>query len=218
MFTGITQNIGESVYINKKANIVNIGFKCGKFSDGAAIGESIAVNGVCLTVSSKERDVLFFDVSDETLKSTNLKDIKLGTRVNLEKAMAIGDRLGGHIVTGHVDGIGIIKTIEKNAQTHTITISAPETILKYIVSKGSIAIDGISLTVQKVHNSRFTLVIIPHTLKETTLANKQIGDKVNLEADIIGKYVEKLIEPFINKNISSDNTLLAKLKEEGYLK
>ncbi len=167
-----------------------------RISNGVKKGDSISVNGVCLTVTSYELRVTSFkvDVSPETLKKTNLGELKTGEKVNLEKALKIGDRLGGHFVTGHIDGVGIIKKRIKEGSTFLFEIEAPDEIMNYIIPKGSIAVDGISLTIVNFSKDRFSVSVIPHTLEVTTLGFKRVGDKVNLEADMIGKYVVKLIK------------------------
>lgn len=159
----------------------------------ARIGDSIAVNGVCLTVTEFAGGCFVADVMPETMDKTSLANLKSGDRVNLERALRVGDRLGGHIVSGHVDGVGTI--IEQNRQdiALVIRIAAPQKMLRYILPKGSVAIDGISLTVVEIRGDSFTVSLIPHTAKQTTLGWKSPGDPVNLETDIIGKYVERLL-------------------------
>ena len=168
-------------------------------------GESIAVDGVCLTVVSTQK-FLAFDISPETLKRSTFKTKKTGNKVNLERALKLSDRLGGHIVTGHIDGTGYIKTIKRKGDFTEIGFTAPKNILKYIVGKGSVAIDGISLTVNNLFEDGFNIMVIPHTLKETTLKLKKIGELVNIENDIIGKYVEKFsaIQNNSGKGITED--------------
>jgi riboflavin synthase len=159
------------------------------------IGDSIAVNGVCLTVVQFTRDNFWVDVMAETVNKTTLKYLQHGNRVNLERAVRLGDRMGGHIVQGHIDGIGTVVSREKLDIAIILRIKAPPEVIKYTVPKGSIAIDGISLTVVEVQNNIFTVSLIPHTAQNTTLDTRGPGDLVNLESDIIGRYVEKLIKP-----------------------
>jgi riboflavin synthase len=159
------------------------------------LGDSIAVNGVCLTVTEFTSNTFVADVMAETLKRTNLEHLVPGTRVNLERALRLGDRLGGHIVSGHIDGVGVLLGEDKHDIARVFEIEAPPGVLKYIIEKGSIAVDGISLTVVMVNEKSFTVSLIPHTSGLTTLGYKRIGDTVNLEADIIGKYVERLLNP-----------------------
>jgi riboflavin synthase len=191
MFTGLVEILGNVTSTKNTGNGIRLSLKpTGDFE--VALGDSIAINGVCLTVTAFNGEISF-DVSPETLKSTNLGELKTGNRVNLERAMRLSDRLGGHIVTGHVDGIGTITTKKTEGEYTFYTVESPPEVLKYIVQKGSVAIDGISLTVVESDKRSFRIAIIPHTLTATNIGSKGIGDRVNLEADIIGKYVEKLL-------------------------
>ncbi|SHF30721.1 riboflavin synthase alpha chain [Desulforamulus putei DSM 12395] len=158
------------------------------------IGDSIAVNGVCLTVTAFGDGVFTADVMAETLAKTNLRDLRPGSKVNLERALRLGDRLGGHLVSGHVDGVGTIAGLEKHDIATLVTIKAPPQVMKYIIKKGSVAIDGTSLTVVDFHQEKFRVSLIPHTAQATVLGSKKIGDTVNLEADILGKYIERLLQ------------------------
>ena len=157
------------------------------------IGDSVAVNGVCLTASEISGNTFTADVMNETFHRSSLSELKSGSPVNLERAMAADGRFGGHIVAGHVDGTGIITNIKKDDNAVWYTISADSSIMKYIIEKGSVAIDGISLTVAEVLKDSFSVSVIPHTAKETILSQKKLGDTVNLENDLVGKYVEKLL-------------------------
>lgn len=193
MFTGIVEETGTIESIRKQGVSAMIQIGCDKVLEGTKLGDSIAVNGVCLTVVKLEKYGFWADVMTETMHRSSLSQIKAKDHVNLERAMAADGRFGGHIVSGHIDGTGSIVQIrpEENAVWYTIE-AAPE-VLRYIVEKGSIAIDGISLTVAKVSEKNFQVSIIPHTRQETTLSEKQIGNIVNLECDIIGKYVERFV-------------------------
>lgn len=162
---------------------------------GVQLGDSIAVNGVCLTVTEFSATTFVVDIMAETLRKTNLEQLVPGTRVNLERALRLSDRLGGHIVSGHIDGVGRLLREERQDIATVLEIGAPAAVLKYILEKGSVAIDGISLTVVEVKEESFTISLIPHTRGLTTLGFKKVGDTVNLEADIIGKYVERLLRP-----------------------
>ena len=195
MFTGIIEEKGTVKHISLAGISGSIAIRAKKVLGGTKIGDSIAVNGVCLTVTSFTADSFRADVMNETLSRTSLGSLKSGSPVDLERAMAAGGRFGGHIVSGHIDGTGTITDIKKDGIAHWYTISAPQGILRYIVEKGSIAIDGISLTVAKVTDTDFSVSIIPHTAEKTVLSDKKAGDIVNLENDIIGKYVEKLMKP-----------------------
>jgi len=194
MFTGLIEEIGEVESVIKSVKSAKITIKAYKVLEGIKIGDSICTNGVCLTVTSFDRNRFIVDVMAETMRRSNLKNIAKGDKVNLERALSIGDRLGGHIVSGHIDGIGIIKDYEKEDNAIWITIEVSSEILKYIVQKGSIAIDGVSLTVAYIDEASFKVSIIPHTKDVTTLCQKKKGDEVNIECDVLGKYVEKFIK------------------------
>lgn len=193
MFTGLIEEIGIVEAVIKSAKSARISVKAHEVLEEVKIGDSICTNGVCLTVTSYDRGRFTVDVMAETMRRSNLKNLSPGDEVNLERAMLVGDRIGGHIVSGHIDGIGIIEKYEEEDNAVWITIAASSEILKYIVQKGSIAIDGVSLTVANVDESVFKVSIIPHTKDMTTLLKKKMGNEVNLECDIIGKYVEKFL-------------------------
>jgi len=195
MFTGIVEEKGTVGHISLAGISGSIAIKARKVLEGTRIGDSIAVNGVCLTVVSLRPDGFTADVMAETIRRTGLGSLKPGDQVNLERAMAADGRFGGHIVAGHIDGVGTIRSAVPEGNAIWITIDAPPQILRYIVEKGSIAIDGISLTVAYVDESVFKVSVIPHTAAETTLLSKKAGDIVNLENDIVGKYIEKLMRP-----------------------
>lgn len=213
MFTGIIIELGEVESFYRRASGGSISVRSDVISHDAEIGDSISINGVCLTVIEKKGSVLSFDISYETLRSTNLGQLRKGDRVNLEPALRPDGKLGGHFVTGHVDGIGTIKSKKTLGGALKIVISAPKEIIDLLVEKGSVAIDGISLTVVDVSDSEFSVVIIPHTEKVTTIGFKNVGDTVNLEADIIGKYVAK----FLKKDESKDKDLLNRLTKAGFI-
>jgi len=193
LFTGIIEETGMlgEIKHGEKSSVLTI--KANKVLEETKTGDSIAVNGICLTVTSLGVNYFTADVMAESLRKTNLKDLKRGSRVNLERALSLSSRLGGHIVSGHVDGTGMIESFQREDNAVWISIQADEQLLKYIVGKGSIAIDGVSLTVAYIDDVRFKVSVIPHTGKETILLQKKPGDTVNLECDIIGKYVEKLM-------------------------
>lgn len=193
MFTGLIEEIGRVEAVIKSAKSAKIAVKAHKVLEEVKLGDSICTNGVCLTVTSFDRGRFTVDVMAETMRRSNLKNLSPGDEVNLERAMLMGDRLGGHIVSGHIDGTGTIESYDKEDNAVWITISASSEILKYIVQKGSIAIDGVSLTVAYVNETVFKVSIIPHTKDMTTLLRKNKGDEVNLECDMIGKYVEKFL-------------------------
>ena len=193
MFTGIIEEVGTIRAIERQAVSARLTVAASRVLADVHLGDSIAVNGVCLTVTSFGRDYFRADVMHETLKRSSLGALGVKSPVNLERAMLAGGRFGGHIVSGHIDGTGCIREVRRDGNAVWYTIQAPEAILRLIVEKGSIAIDGISLTVARVDNVSFSVSIIPHTLQETALASKRAGDMVNLENDCIGKYVEKLM-------------------------
>ena len=189
MFTGIIEELGTVGQMDRRPDSIKLTIQARKVLEGTQLGDSIAVNGVCLTVTSMTDSSFTADVMHETMRRSSLSDIKSGSKVNLERAMQVGGRLGGHIVSGHIDGVGHIARIASDGIARVITISIPKDMEPFIVEKGSIAIDGISLTVVSVGNSQFSVSIIPHTMANTTLIDKHPGAVVNLETDVIGKYV-----------------------------
>ena len=193
MFTGIIEEIGEIKNIKHGSRSAVLTIKGSIVTQDSKVGDSIAVNGVCLTATCIDRVIFTADVMAETMRRSSLGELRAGSKVNLERAMLCNGRFGGHIVSGHIDGTGTIRNMEREDNAVWVTVAASEDILKYIVKKGSIAIDGISLTVAYVDDEVFKVSIIPHTAGETTLLTKTKGDVVNLENDIIGKYVEKLM-------------------------
>lgn len=193
MFTGIVEEMGTIAGIQKGAKSAVLTIQAQKVFSDMHIGDSIALNGVCLTVTSFSGNTYTADVMNETLRRSSLGSLTIGSKVNLERAMAANGRFGGHIVSGHIDGTGTITKVEKDDNAIWYTIAAEENLMKYIVEKGSIAIDGISLTVAKRSDMDFAISMIPHTAKETVLAQKKPGDIVNLENDIVGKYIEQLM-------------------------
>ena len=192
MFTGIIKELGKIQRISGLGNIYKISVEVKDLALQAKIGDSVAVNGVCLTLTGKNKNFLDFDLMGETAKRTNISKLKIGEAVNLESALKAGDPLGGHFVTGHIDCVGRIKDIGRYGDNYSIRVSFPEEYKRLIVEKGSIALDGISLTVGKVEGNSAIVYIIPHTLKITTLGSKSAGGEVNIEFDIIGKYVNGL--------------------------
>jgi len=210
MFTGIVQEAGRVESVQKTSGGIRLAIRARMVAAGLKVGDSVAVNGCCLTAvqisparlragggsavpPNKQERVMSFDLLQETWKWTNLQFAKEGTLVNLERPLSASARLDGHFVTGHIDGLGKIEKWERSGADHLLEISAPSTIMRYVVSKGSIALDGISLTVAEVQKERFVLWIIPHTYEVTALRERKIGDAVNLETDILGKYVEKFV-------------------------
>lgn len=191
MFTGIIEEVGTVQSLGGGTLVI----KAHKVLEDVQLGDSIAVNGVCLTVTSFERNSFQADVMPETIRRTSLAELKNGSPVNLERALTLSSRLGGHIVSGHIDGIGKILSLTEEKNAILMKISAEDAILRYIVEKGSVALDGISLTVAQVTSADFTVSLIPHTRQVTNLSHKQVGSLINIENDVIGKYVEKLLKP-----------------------
>lgn len=215
MFTGIVEEIGILKELSIGSGFGNIEIECKKVLEGTKIGDSIAVNGVCLTVNKINTNSFVADIMGETLDKTNLGNLKDSNKVNLERALKVSDRLGGHIVSGHIDGKGQILSIDDKDDGTWFTISTDKEILKYIILKGSITIDGISLTVAYVDNEVFKVSIIPHTLNNTILGDKIFGSYVNLENDLIGKYIEKFM---MFSNIENENSKITLdfLRENGF--
>ncbi|HSA78524.1 MAG TPA: riboflavin synthase [Nitrospirota bacterium] len=193
MFTGIIEEMGSVKALRREAGSAQLTISASTVLGNTALGDSICVNGVCLTVVDMGRSEFSADVANETLKVTGLGELQGGQKVNLERALQLSARIGGHLVTGHVDAVGRIREKRQEGNSWRVFIEAPETALRYIIKKGSVAVDGISLTVADVDKTGFSIAMIPHTAKLTTLGFKSAGDSVNLETDIIGKYVERLL-------------------------
>jgi len=195
MFTGIIQAIGTIADMQAKGGDIALAINTAKLDlSDVALGDSIAVNGVCLTAIALTESGFTADVSRETLALTSLGSLSKGSEVNLEKALTLQTRLGGHLVSGHVDGLGEIKSRQNDGRSERFVITAPDDISRYIATKGSITIDGVSLTVNAVNGSDFEINIVPHTIQETIIEHYQVGTKVNLEVDIIARYLERLIQ------------------------
>jgi riboflavin synthase len=191
MFTGIIEQIGVVASFIRTQPAAKLVVSAGKYFDDLKPGDSVSVNGACLTVTQIRRGFAEFDVAAETLKRSCLIDLKISDKVNLEKALPISGRLGGHLVTGHLDGTAEIKHKIKQGEGFELDLSIPSEMLRYLVAKGSVAIDGASLTVADFRDSLLRVTVIPHTAKSTTLASKGVGDRVNIEVDLISKYIEK---------------------------
>jgi riboflavin synthase len=193
MFTGIIDEIGTVAAIRWGSKSAVISVNATKVTEDLSIGDSINTNGICLTVISYNSGSFQVDAVAETMRTTNLKDLKTGSPVNLERALKLNDRMGGHFVSGHVDGTGVISHLEKEDNAVWVTIKTNPDIMRYIIHKGSVAVDGISLTVADLANDSFRVSIIPLTGLKTTLTEKKINDTVNIECDLIGKYIEKFM-------------------------
>ena len=194
MFTGIVEEMGVIKTLDKGVSGTRLSVLASAVLDDLAVGASISVNGACLTVVSVGEREFAVEVSRETLAVTTLGQLAAGTPVNLERAMRVHDRIGGHLVAGHVDGVGSIRNRTPEGNAIVLTIEAPREVLRYCVHKGSITLDGISMTINEVSDRNFSVAVIPHTAKATTLGLKKPGETVNLEADLIGKYVERLLQ------------------------
>ena len=214
MFTGIIVEMGEIAALERKSGITQLLLNSKEIIKDAKIGDSISVNGTCLTIVEITDTGMKFDLSDETLKSTNLGSLGPGDRVNLEPSLRPESRLGGHFVSGHVDDMGRIKSKTRMGDAFKVGIEVPEKVLHFLVEKGSVAVDGISLTVVDILRDSFTVVIIPHTAQFTTIGFKGPGDTVNIEVDIIGKYVAR----FLNKGMDKDARFMKILTEEGFVR
>ena len=194
MFTGIVEGVGKvkKIYkVTKNRSAIQMLVDLGKHGKGLKIGQSVSLNGVCLTVTKLSKSICTFEMIEETTKKTDLGNLKPGGIVNIERSLKAGDRLEGHFVLGHVDGVGIIKKIQKKPKEVQVWFEVPKNLTKYIVKKGSIAIDGISLTVVDIKKNLASVCLIPHTIEITNFKIKNIGDKVNIETDILGKYILK---------------------------
>lgn len=214
MFTGLILEMGEISSFKKRSGGAILSLKANEVASTAKKGDSISVNGVCLTVVSKNNNTLSFDLSEETLRCTNLGSLKTGDIVNLEPSLSPDSKIGGHFVTGHVDAAGRIRSKVNIGDMMKVEIKAPANIINFLVEKGSVTVDGISLTIVDILKDGFTVVIIPHTANLTTIGFKVPGDTVNIEVDILGKYVAR----FLNRDGNRDSRFMKTLMEEGYTK
>jgi riboflavin synthase len=223
VFTGIIKETGEITNISKGQDCKLIEVSCIKILPGLAIGDSIAVDGCCLTARKINQDGFICDISYATLEKTTFADLKTGRRVNLESSLTINEKIGGHFVSGHVDGTAKISEINKIGVSHRIVFEAPQDLLPFLAPRGSVAIDGISLTISESGNDCFAVAIIPHTFDNTTLSGKKAGDLVNIEVDLLARYIFQVL---INMQIldtshpknENDRTLKEKLVEHGFIK
>lgn len=218
MFTGIIEEIGIVRNIVKGSRSIKLTITAKKVLENTNLGDSIAVNGVCLTVTAFGKDGFTADVMPESMSKTNMGRLKLGDRVNLERALTLSSRFGGHIVSGHIDGVGDIINMEKDDNAVRVTVTSVPKVMKYIVSEGSVALDGVSLTVAHLGDNDFTVSLIPHTAQVTTLLDKKVGDKLNIENDVVGKYVERLLN-FSDKDkaVEKNSAISLKfLRENGF--
>ena len=213
MFTGIVEEIGKVSEFSKRLNGARIKISCLNILDGTKIGDSISINGCCQTVVEIGKDYFISDVSQETLNITNFSELTTGSKVNLERALSPTSRMGGHIVQGHIDCVGRFVSYEKLSNFYDMKFEIPKKNSKYIVKKGSIAINGVSLTVAEIENNTITVAIIPHTYINTSLSDLKAGDSVNIETDILGRYVEKFLLSSDNNKEIDENFLI----ENGFM-
>lgn len=212
MFTGIIEDIGILQALDRRGDSLTLAVESRLPAGELKPGDSVAVNGVCLTVSQIEKNVISFDLSHETLSATTLKDCRAGQRLHLERALTLGGRLGGHLVTGHVDGVGEVVSKTPRGRNLDLVFMAPSGVVPYLIPKGSVAVDGVSLTVNDPAGQRFKVTLVPHTLDQTTLSERKPGDRVNLEADLLGKYVRHFVSGQAGKGIDEQFLL-----EHGFL-
>lgn len=202
MFTGLIEEVGKIASVRSMSGGKRIKISAQQITDDIKVDDSIAVDGVCLTATELTSDGFWVDAVGETLTKSTISILQEGSVVNLERALKLADRLGGHIVQGHVNGLGTFTNITKRGENYLVEVNIPEDLCKYVIAEGSIAIDGISLTVAQLNNNKVGLSIIPHTWKNTSLKDKTVGSKVNIEVDVIAKYVEKLL----SRNVSSEGS------------
>ncbi len=217
MFTGLIEEIGEITQFTTSKDFAQLSIKAQKILTNLQIGDSISVNGICLTVNDFNSIEFKADLMKATLEKTNLISKKIGDKVNLERAMQLQSRIGGHLISGHIDCFGKITNIQELQNNKIIEIETPDKLKKHIIQQGSIAVDGISLTINQITTARFTVSIIPHTMKETTLSFSEIGDLVNLEADLIGKYVYTFLENRKNQDDIKSSLTRESLAEQGFI-
>jgi riboflavin synthase len=217
MFTGLIECVGTLLRVDQHGPDATMVIKTQRPLEGLSLGESIAVDGACLTVVTFHANTFGVDASAETLSRTVLGRKRTGSRVNIERALRLGDRLGGHLVSGHVDGIGTLEDRHPEGRSLRLFFAAPEDLTPYIIEKGSIAINGISLTINGCQEALFDVNIVPHTARETTIGELKVGDQVNLETDLVGKYIEKMLKNWkLDKPSTESRINLAFLKKHGY--
>ena len=218
MFTGIILAVGQIAHVEKKSGDVRLAIDTGKLSlVEAHLGDSIAVNGICLTAVELDAYRFVADVSNETLSRTNLKQAPVGTAVNLELALTPQTRMGGHIVSGHVDGLATLLKKTPDGRSTRFTFKVPDELAKYIAEKGSLCLNGISLTINEVEGAMFSVNVVPHTLKETSLGFAQVGDKINLEVDLLARYMERLMKGDAAAVVCPSSITENLLKDSGFM-
>jgi riboflavin synthase len=214
MFTGLVEEVGKLVSIHHGAASAKLTIEAPLVAEGTRIGDSVAINGTCLTVVALQGSRLSFEAVPETLSRSSLKRVRAGDGLNLERALAVGQRLGGHFVQGHVDGTGTLLAVTENDNAHILRIGAAPELMRYIIPKGSVALDGISLTMADVAADSFTVWIIPHTYANTTLRDRRIGDALNIENDMLAKYIERLLQA---RSGGSGGVTMETLASSGFL-
>ncbi|MEW6380937.1 MAG: riboflavin synthase [bacterium] len=221
MFTGIVEEVGTVASVHRTGEIIKVRVRTSQVDSTDRIGDSICINGVCLTVVSLTDQSLEFDLSLETARTTTLGSLRVSDRVNMERALRLSDRLGGHLLSGHIDGVGYIRKLSKNGWHYLLGVAPPKSASCYLVDKGSIGLDGISLTVASLEDGLVWVSVIPHTAEVTTLKEKKTGDAVNVEADLLAKYVHRLLtaHPLSQAAGSPENSTLGKefLAKHGFL-
>jgi len=214
MFTGIIEDIGKVESVKSGVEAANLRIESEVIASDLKLGDSVSVNGVCLTVTEFNKSGFTVDAVPETMRRSNLGTLRAGSMVNLERALRVGDRMGGHMMSGHVDSKGVVQSVDQDENAWWFTISLGNEFIRYLIPKGSVGIDGISLTVVDVHEDRFTVSVIPHTWKETTLAHLKKGDEVNIECDMTAKYIERFLA---FRDRPKQDITMDYLKENGYL-
>ena len=219
MFTGLIESVQPVKANTSSPSGRRLCLPLGSLFEGTRVGDSICVNGVCLTVSDLDdrRQLVFFDVMAETVRTTTLESLKPSDMVNLERALSAHGRLGGHILQGHVDDVGTVDQIKRDSSGCALWITAPSQVMRFIIEKGSIALDGVSLTVVDVEATRFSVNLIPTTFKDTNLGLRKTRDRVNLEADIISKWIRKRVDEILTPGNAGKNLTLEKLKDQGFI-
>jgi len=214
VFTGLIEELGRTLNVERRGDFQRLEIGADKVLSDSRVGDSVSINGACQTIVDLRSRSLWVESVAETLRLTTLGELRPGDQVNLERALRSGDRLGGHLVLGHIDGVGAVRRMDRRAEGSLLEVVPPEELMPYIAAKGSIAIDGISLTVAALGDASFTIAIIPHTLQHTTLAAVRVGDRTNLEVDVLARYVERQLEA--RATGSRDSLTLERLREIGY--
>ncbi len=216
MFTGIIQKVSRVADVRRSGGSWLLGLEPGELTEEISVGDSVAVDGVCLTATQVDKGLVEFDMAEETVHRTTLGDRSRGDRVNVELALRPGDRLGGHFVTGHIDGVGAIRELKQLGEDWRLTVAVPEELGELLVEKGSVAVEGRSLTVAGSPSRTFDVAVVPHTMQSTTLQHKEAGDSVNIECDLLGKYVRKFMASGESADAETGRLTVERLREEGY--